>query len=102
MYPWEVTEIVNNIHYLIIHIPLIIMNNASTFLNVIASRCKHTSTKKVNSIPTPDHMVYATFKLYFSKHFGKLHIHHLAEKTFPDNPEVRVLSNVKKLSLIHI
>tara|TARA_E500000178_G_scaffold351670_1_gene413302 strand:+ start:587 stop:1465 length:879 start_codon:yes stop_codon:yes gene_type:complete len=32
----------------------------------------------------------------FSKHFGKLHIHHLAEKTFPDNPEVRVLSNVKK------
>ena len=32
----------------------------------------------------------------FSQHFGKLHVHHLAEKTFPDNPEVRVLSNVKK------
>jgi len=32
----------------------------------------------------------------FSKYFGKLHVHHLAEKTFPDNPEVRVLSNVKK------
>lgn len=32
----------------------------------------------------------------FSKYFGNLHIHHLAEKTFPDNPEVRVLSNVKK------
>ena len=32
----------------------------------------------------------------FSKIFGDPHIHHLAEKTFPDNPEVRVLSNVKK------
>jgi taurine dioxygenase len=32
----------------------------------------------------------------FSSNFGPLHIHHLAEKTFPENPEVRVISNVKK------
>ena len=32
----------------------------------------------------------------FSKHFGPLHVHHLAENTIPDHPEVRVLSNVKK------
>lgn len=32
----------------------------------------------------------------FSKNLGPLHVHHLAESTFPDHPEVRVLSNVKK------
>ena len=32
----------------------------------------------------------------FSSKFGPLHTHHLAEKTFPKNPEVRVISNVKK------
>ena len=32
----------------------------------------------------------------FSKHFGSLHVHHLAENTIPDHPEVRDLSNVKK------
>jgi len=32
----------------------------------------------------------------FSKNFGPLHVHHLAENTIPDHPEVRVLSNVKK------
>jgi taurine dioxygenase len=32
----------------------------------------------------------------FSSNFGPLHVHHLAERTFPENPEVRVISNVKK------
>ena len=32
----------------------------------------------------------------FSRYFGELHVHHLAESTFPENPEVRVLSTVKK------
>jgi taurine dioxygenase len=32
----------------------------------------------------------------FSGIFGELDIHHLAEHTFPDYPEVRVLSNLKK------
>ena len=32
----------------------------------------------------------------FSSNFGPLHTHHLAERTFPENPEVRVISNVKK------
>ena len=32
----------------------------------------------------------------FSKFFGPLHVHHLAENTIPGHPEVRVLSNVKK------
>ncbi|MEQ8196320.1 MAG: TauD/TfdA family dioxygenase, partial [Rhodospirillales bacterium] len=37
----------------------------------------------------------ATFSR-FSGLFGELDIHHLAEHTFPDYPEVRVLSNLKK------
>lgn len=32
----------------------------------------------------------------FTAYFGPLDIHHLAEKPFPDYPEVRILSNVKK------
>lgn len=32
----------------------------------------------------------------FTENFGKPDIHHLAEHTFPEHPEVRVLSNVKK------
>lgn len=32
----------------------------------------------------------------FTEQFGKPDIHHLAEHTFPEHPEVRVLSNVKK------
>jgi taurine dioxygenase len=32
----------------------------------------------------------------FSGVFGELDVHHLAERTFPDNPEVRVLSNNKR------
>ena len=32
----------------------------------------------------------------FSAYFGPLDIHHMAEKPFPDHPEVRILSNVKK------
>ncbi|MEL0107328.1 MAG: TauD/TfdA dioxygenase family protein [Rhodospirillales bacterium] len=32
----------------------------------------------------------------FSSIFGELDVHHLAEHTFPDHPEVRVLSNMKK------
>jgi taurine dioxygenase len=32
----------------------------------------------------------------FTETFGKQDIHHLAEGTFPDHPEVRVLSNKKK------
>jgi taurine dioxygenase len=32
----------------------------------------------------------------FTKNFGKLDVHHLAENTFPNHPEVRVLSNKKK------
>ncbi len=32
----------------------------------------------------------------FSGVFGELDVHHLAERTFPDHPEVRVLSNNKK------
>ena len=32
----------------------------------------------------------------FSSIFGELDIHHLAEHTFPDHPEVRVLSNLKQ------
>jgi taurine dioxygenase len=32
----------------------------------------------------------------FSAYFGPLDIHHMAEKPFPEHPEVRILSNVKK------
>ncbi len=32
----------------------------------------------------------------FASRFGPLDIHHLAERTFPDHPEVRVLSNVRR------
>ena len=37
----------------------------------------------------------------FSSIFGELDIHHLAEHTFPDHPEVHVLSNVKKRQKIN-
>lgn len=32
----------------------------------------------------------------FSARFGPLEVHHMAERPFPDQPEVRVLSNVRK------
>ncbi len=32
----------------------------------------------------------------FTSRFGLLDIHHLAERTFPDHPEVRVLSNLRE------
>lgn len=32
----------------------------------------------------------------FTSYFGPLEIHHMAEKPFPDYPEVRILSNVRK------
>lgn len=32
----------------------------------------------------------------FTRYLGPLDIHHMAEKPFPDYPEVRILSNVKK------
>ncbi len=31
----------------------------------------------------------------FTSRFGVLDVHHLAERTFPDHPEVRVLSNIR-------
>ncbi|WP_051630475.1 TauD/TfdA dioxygenase family protein [Afifella pfennigii] len=32
----------------------------------------------------------------FTRHFGPLEVHHMAELPFPDFPEVRILSNVRK------
>jgi taurine dioxygenase len=44
----------------------------------------------------PDQNLDPTALSEFTQHFGKPDIHHLAEHTFPDHPEVRVLSNIKK------